>query len=184
MVDTSSSLKLVIYSEENLWTCICSHSEKCFEISGYEVLETCSIDVFQISRTFFWAGDNIFNLLPKSWNDVCSTASMIVVKDTNNIKRKSKCLDELGSKCIQQCYYYEETSFFGKKKFCLAEHQQKFLSFPIPCKKKLHRLQGCDLLSKLIQAMLITCLAQQYAVKCILIKKKTLSGLAQILLAL
>jgi len=109
---------------------------------------------------------------------------MVVVKDTNNVKKKSKCHDELGSKYIQQCYYYEETSFSGKENFCSAQHQQKFLSFPILCEKKLHSLLSCGLFSKLIQATLTTCLAQQCVVKCVLIKKKTLSGLAQILLAL
>lgn len=102
---------------------------KSFEISGCEVLKSCSIDLFQVSRTlFFLVGDSIFNLLPQSWNGVCSAANMIVVKDTNNIKRKSKCLSELDSKYIQQCYYYEDTSFFGKKN--ATQHSISRSSFP------------------------------------------------------
>lgn len=73
--------------------------------------------------------------------------------------------------------------FLGKK--ISTQHNISRSSFPSQfCVRRNFSLQGCGLCIKLIQAMLTTCLAQQYMVKCVLINKKTLSGLARILLAL
>lgn len=104
----------------------------------------------------------------------------------SNAKRTNKCLDEVGSKYIQQHYYYEEISFFGEKKKqnYSAQHQQKLLSFLILCKEWFTVYKAVVSSVSWYKLCWLDALPQQYVVKYILIKKKTLSGLAQILLAL
>lgn len=168
-----------------MWTFPYCCSEKCFEIIMYEVLESCRRHRFQMSRTFLFEKGTIFlTCCLKAGMMLAKLLTCLRWKITSNTKRTNKCLDEVGSKYIQQCYYYEEISFFGEKKNLLSTTSAEAPFLRHSAQGVLQSLQGCGLFSKLIQVMLTTCLAQQYVVKYVLIKKKTLSGLAQILLAL